>query len=76
MPYGAFGEIFWDAQCQEMQQLASRVIACRKPSQRFKYRYEFNETWGMLGSFTATRNEMENYTWKEGKLHKNGSDSV
>ncbi|WP_159108408.1 Ail/Lom family outer membrane beta-barrel protein, partial [Salmonella enterica] len=33
----------------------------------FKYRYEFNETWGMLGSFTATRNEMENYTWKEGK---------
>lgn len=42
----------------------------------FKYRYEFNETWGMLGSFTATRNERENYTWKEGKLHKNGSDSV
>ncbi|EBY6522847.1 hypothetical protein D5P15_03035 [Salmonella enterica subsp. enterica serovar Livingstone] len=42
----------------------------------FKYRYEFNETWGMLGSFTATRNEMENYTWKDGKLHKNGSDSV
>ncbi len=40
----------------------------------FKYRYEFNETWGMLGSFTATRNEMENYTWKEGKLHKNGSE--
>lgn len=33
LPYGAFGEIFWDAQCQEMQQLASRVIACRKPSQ-------------------------------------------
>ncbi|MDI5419227.1 hypothetical protein MJI12_27565, partial [Salmonella enterica subsp. enterica serovar Kentucky] len=32
LPYGAFGEIFWDAQCQEMQQLASRVIACRKPS--------------------------------------------
>lgn len=24
----------------------------------------------MLGSFTATRNEMENYTWKEGSCIK------
>ncbi|HFN5274658.1 TPA: exodeoxyribonuclease V subunit gamma [Escherichia coli] len=32
-PYGAFGEIFWETQCQEMQQLADRVIACRQPGQ-------------------------------------------
>ncbi|WP_407860445.1 exodeoxyribonuclease V subunit gamma [Escherichia coli] len=31
LPYGAFGEIFWETQCQEMQQLADRVIACRQP---------------------------------------------
>ncbi|EFF5755354.1 exodeoxyribonuclease V subunit gamma [Escherichia coli] len=31
--YGAFGEIFWETQCQEMQQLADRVIACRQPGQ-------------------------------------------
>lgn len=33
LPYGAFGEIFWEMQCQEMQQLADRVIACRQPGQ-------------------------------------------
>ncbi len=33
LPYGAFGEIFWKTQCQEMQQLADRVIACRQPGQ-------------------------------------------
>ncbi|NZC95257.1 exodeoxyribonuclease V subunit gamma [Escherichia coli] len=33
LPYGAFGEIFWETQCQEMQQLADRVIACRQPGQ-------------------------------------------
>lgn len=33
LPYGAFGEIFWETQCQEMQQLADRVIACRHPGQ-------------------------------------------
>jgi exodeoxyribonuclease V gamma subunit len=31
LPYGAFGEIAWDAQCQEMQTLAARVIECRQP---------------------------------------------
>ncbi|RZN53371.1 exodeoxyribonuclease V subunit gamma [Escherichia sp. E10V10] len=33
LPYGAFGEIFWETQCQEMQQVADRVIACRQPGQ-------------------------------------------
>ncbi|HFZ8995509.1 TPA: exodeoxyribonuclease V subunit gamma [Citrobacter freundii] len=33
LPYGAFGEIFWDTQRQEMQALADRVIACRQPGQ-------------------------------------------
>lgn len=33
LPYDAFGEIFWETQCQEMQQLADRVIACRQPGQ-------------------------------------------
>ena len=31
LPYGAFGEITWDAQCEEMQVLADRVIECRQP---------------------------------------------
>ena len=31
LPYGAFGEIVWDAQCQEMKALADRVIECRQP---------------------------------------------
>lgn len=31
LPYGAFGEIVWEAQCQEMQALAGRVIECRQP---------------------------------------------
>lgn len=29
--FGAFGEIVWDAQCQEMQALADRVIESRQP---------------------------------------------
>ena len=33
LPYGAFGEILWETQCQEMQQLADRVIACLLPGQ-------------------------------------------
>lgn len=33
LPYGAFGEILWDTQHQEMQGLAERVIACRQPCQ-------------------------------------------
>lgn len=33
LPYGAFGEIAWDTQCQEMQALAERVIASRQPAQ-------------------------------------------
>ncbi|MEA9397198.1 exodeoxyribonuclease V subunit gamma [Lelliottia amnigena] len=31
LPFGAFGEIAWDAQCQEMQTLADRVIESRQP---------------------------------------------
>ncbi|XNM45380.1 hypothetical protein ACLK15_16305 [Escherichia coli] len=26
LPYGAFGEIFWETQCQEMQQLADESL--------------------------------------------------
>lgn len=33
LPYGAFGEILWEAQHQEMQTLADRIVACRQPSQ-------------------------------------------
>ncbi|QLX24098.1 exodeoxyribonuclease V subunit gamma [Citrobacter freundii] len=33
LPFGAFGEILWDAQRQEMQSLAERIIACRQPGQ-------------------------------------------
>lgn len=33
LPYGAFGEILWDAQRREMQSLAERIIACRQPGQ-------------------------------------------
>lgn len=33
LPYGAFGEILWDTQRQEMQSLAERIIACRQPGQ-------------------------------------------
>lgn len=32
LPYGAFGEIAWDSQRQEMQALADRVNACRQPA--------------------------------------------
>ncbi|MGC4127615.1 MAG: exodeoxyribonuclease V subunit gamma, partial [Enterobacter sp.] len=31
LPYGAFGEIVWEAQCTEMKALAERVIECRQP---------------------------------------------
>ena len=33
LPYGAFGELAWETQRQEMQNLAERVIACRQPGQ-------------------------------------------
>lgn len=33
LPYGAFGEILWDTQRQEMQSLADRIIASRQPCQ-------------------------------------------
>lgn len=33
LPYGAYGEILWDVQYQEMQMLADRIVACRQPSQ-------------------------------------------
>ncbi|MGG7447507.1 exodeoxyribonuclease V subunit gamma [Kosakonia oryzendophytica] len=32
LPYGAFGEIIWETQCQEMQALASRVSELRQPA--------------------------------------------
>ncbi|XTZ39197.1 exodeoxyribonuclease V subunit gamma [Salmonella enterica] len=32
LPYGAFGEIVWETQCQEMQALASRVSEYRRPA--------------------------------------------
>ncbi|MBV8041203.1 exodeoxyribonuclease V subunit gamma [Pluralibacter sp.] len=33
LPYGAFGDISWDEQCQEMQALADRVVSLRQPAQ-------------------------------------------
>ena len=33
LPYGAYGDILWEAQHQEMQTLADRIVACRQPSQ-------------------------------------------
>ena len=33
LPFGAFGEIVWETQQQEMQQLAGRIQACRQPHQ-------------------------------------------
>ncbi|MDA4833437.1 hypothetical protein NY536_18535, partial [Enterobacter hormaechei] len=33
LPYGAFGEIVWEAQCQEMNALAERVREQRQPGQ-------------------------------------------
>ncbi|EOD1045906.1 exodeoxyribonuclease V subunit gamma [Citrobacter farmeri] len=33
LPYGAYGEILWEGQHQEMQTLADRIVACRQPSQ-------------------------------------------
>lgn len=33
LPYGAFGDLAWEAQYQEMQTLADRVIARRQPAQ-------------------------------------------
>lgn len=41
-----------------------------------KYRYEFSEHWGFIGAFTATRNEVEHYTWQSAKLKKDGSDTI
>ncbi|WP_312691724.1 exodeoxyribonuclease V subunit gamma [Kosakonia sp.] len=32
LPYGAFGEIIWETQCQEMQTLADRVSEFRQPA--------------------------------------------
>lgn len=36
LPYGAFGELAWEGQYQEMQGLAERVIACRQPAQNLE----------------------------------------
>lgn len=33
LPYGAFGDIWWDAQCDEMHQLAQRVLEIRQPGE-------------------------------------------
>ena len=33
LPYGAFGEIVWETQQQEMQALADRINECRQPSE-------------------------------------------
>ncbi len=57
LPYGAFGEIFWDAQCQEMQQLASRVIACRKPSQSLEVDLPAAGTGGWIIALASRFNQ-------------------
>ena len=36
LPYGAFGEIVWEAQQQEMQALADRINECRQPHQNME----------------------------------------
>jgi len=41
-----------------------------------KYRYELNDRWGFIGAFTATREEVDHYTWQSAKLKKAGSDTV
>lgn len=41
-----------------------------------KYRYEFNERWGFIGALTATRHEVEHYSWQSAKLKKEGSDTI
>lgn len=33
LPYGAFGDIWWDAQRDEMQELAHKVLAARQPGE-------------------------------------------
>jgi len=42
LPYGAFGEIVWDAQCQEMKTLADRVIALRQPGKSIEIDLDCN----------------------------------
>ncbi len=41
-----------------------------------KYRYEFNSDWGVLTSLTATRHDVQNYRWDDGKLHKDGDNTT
>lgn len=42
LPYGAFGELAWEAQRQEMQNLAERVIASRLPGQSMEIDLQCN----------------------------------
>lgn len=42
LPYGAFGELAWETQRQEMQNLAERVIACRQPGQSMEIDLQCN----------------------------------
>ena len=42
LPYGAFGELAWEAQRQEMQNLAERVIASRQPAQSMEIDLQCN----------------------------------
>ncbi|HHA1272084.1 TPA: exodeoxyribonuclease V subunit gamma [Enterobacter mori] len=42
LPYGAFGEIVWEAQCQEMKALAERVIECRQPGKSIEIDLDCN----------------------------------
>ena len=42
LPFGAFGELAWEAQRQEMQNLAERVIASRLPGQSMEIDLQCN----------------------------------
>jgi exodeoxyribonuclease V gamma subunit len=42
LPYGAFGELAWETQRQEMQNLAERVIASRQPAQSLEIDLQCN----------------------------------
>ncbi|HDX9114221.1 TPA: exodeoxyribonuclease V subunit gamma [Klebsiella michiganensis] len=42
LPYGAFGELAWETQRQEMQNLAERVIACRQSGQSMEIDLQCN----------------------------------
>jgi exodeoxyribonuclease V gamma subunit len=42
LPYGAFGELAWETQRQEMQNLAERVIASRQPGQSMEIDLQCN----------------------------------